>query len=83
VSPQCGVTRLDHRANFSLPFVDGGIHVWVVFPDTAQSNAHIQALDNTINSLVNNGQIDPEEVQYLRDKVIAIKDRLEQHRSRE
>jgi len=48
-----------------------------------QIDDHIQGLHSTVNSLVNNGQIDPEEAQYLRDNIIAIKDRLEQHRSRE
>ena len=53
------------------------------FEVPVQIDDNIQGLLNTVNRLANNGQIDPEEAQYLRDNIIAIKDRLGQHRSRE
>jgi len=46
-----------------------------------QVTSHIQGLRNTVNDLVNGGQIDPEEAQYLRDDITALDDRIEHHQS--
>ena len=52
-----------------------------IFEKLIQLEGHTQGLRNFVKELVNDGEIDPEEAQYLRDDVTALHDRLEHHRS--